>query len=228
VIGDPSAQRLLFWENVEGGTGTWTRLLESPNAWQAVAETALLLCHFDPETGEDRTAGPDPCVHACYQCLLSFGNQRHHAVLDRHQVRDVLLALKASTVIQLVQGTDPDEHYQNLLRGVDQASGEAELLQTLYGGGYRLPDRVQYRPTPEVMAEADFYYRRPDRPGVCVFLDGPAHREPLRHAHDVEVREQLADRGYRVIVLKYDVPWREQLDRYPDVFGTSWAPLAER
>lgn len=221
VIGEPGAQRLLFWENVEGGTGTWARLLESPTAWQAVAETALALCHFDPETGEDRTAGPDPCVRACYQCLLSYGNQRHHAILDRHQVRDVLLALKASTANQHVQGANPDEHYQMLLRGVDQASGEAEFLETLYRGGYRLPDRVQYRPTSEVMAEADFYFRRPDRPGVCVFLDGPAHREPLRHAHDVEVREQLADRGYRVIVLTYDIPWRDQLDRYPDVFGTS-------
>ena len=44
------------------------------------------ICHFDPDTGEDQrhaTRSHEDCEAACYDCLLSYSNQREHAILDR-------------------------------------------------------------------------------------------------------------------------------------------------
>jgi len=112
-----------------------------------------------------------------------------------------------------------DPEVADRLGEVDRNSGEAEVVQALYDGRYTLPDRAQYRPVPNVYAEADFYYERSGRPGVCVFLDGPQHDEPTRRIRDAEGRELLADFGYRIIVLRYDQPWFIQFKQYPEVFG---------
>jgi hypothetical protein len=80
-IGSGSRRRLLLWEAAEGGIGVWTRLLEDPAALAQVAREALTACHFDPETGDDRSDGK--CGRACYGCLLSYTNQPDHELLDR-------------------------------------------------------------------------------------------------------------------------------------------------
>lgn len=221
MIGDGDQRRLVFWENVEGGTGTWPRLFETADAWADIARTALELCHFDPDTGADQADGPDRCVRACYHCLLSFGNQRVHALLNRHAIRDFLLQLRHAVLARDTGGRPYEDQYQWLLQHIDQASGEAAVIDALYRGRYRFPDRVQYRPRPDVYAEADFYYERSGRPGVCVFVDGPHHDEAARRAQDAEARELLADYGYRVIVLRYNEPWARQFAQYPEVFGTA-------
>ncbi len=224
LVGASDQRRLLFWENAEGGTGTWARLFESSGVWHEVARTALGLCHFDPDTGDDLAAGPDPCVRACYDCLLSYQNQRLHRELDRHRVRDFLLALQHATLDVATGVRDRAAQLAWLRDRIDRSSGEGEFLAALEQGGYRVPDRAQYRPESDVYAEADFYYERAGRPGVCVFLDGPAHDAAVRRAHDTDARSQLADLGYRVVVLRYDEAWLEQLERFPEIFGVGEAP----
>ena len=73
-------RRLLFFESAEGGAGVLRRLVEDPEALAQVAKKALELCHIDAATGEDL---PGACEGACYSCLLSYGNQPLHKVLDR-------------------------------------------------------------------------------------------------------------------------------------------------
>jgi hypothetical protein len=36
------------------------------------------------------TSCPTQCDSACYRCLLDYGNQRHHGLLDRLLARDIL------------------------------------------------------------------------------------------------------------------------------------------
>jgi len=216
-VGQGDHRRLLFWESAEGGTGAFVRLMSDPKALADIARDALRICHFDPNTGENRST---TCGRACYECLLSYTNQLHHALLDRHLVRDYLMMLAGATTVRVQSGRSRDEQYQWLEAHRDQASSlERELLALLYGTGRRLPDRAQYRPEADIYTEADFYYERPGLPGVAMFVDGPDHDLPGRKARDETERAKLEDLGYRVITIRYDRDLETQIREHADVFG---------
>jgi len=85
---------ILFYEAAEGGAGVLRQLISDPHAFPAIAKEALELCHFDAETGEDRRRAPratENCEAACYDCMMTYGNQRDHSLLDRQAIREILL-----------------------------------------------------------------------------------------------------------------------------------------
>ena len=96
-LGSGPTTRLIFWEAAEGGAGVLRRIVEEPGALARVARAALEICHFTPTGAEADEAGE--CVRACYRCLLSYSNQPDHALLDRHTVRDLLVALAHAAVV---------------------------------------------------------------------------------------------------------------------------------
>ena len=49
----------------------------------------------------------EPCEAACYDCLLSYGNQRDHELLDRQSVVSVLLDIAQGTVGPAIAATIP-------------------------------------------------------------------------------------------------------------------------
>lgn len=217
LIGQGDHQYILLWEQAEGGTGVWPRLISEPDAIARVAQEALQICHFDPETGKDLE---NACSRACYHCLLSYTNQGDHPQLNRLLIKDLLMQLASSTTQRGASPPSRDAQFAWLKERVDSRSDlEENLLQLLYETGRNLPDRAQYRPEREVYAEADFYYERDGRHGVAVFCDGPHHDEPQRREQDRTERGKLADLGYRVIVIRYDEDLPPQVGRYPDVFG---------
>jgi len=219
-IGEGAHERLLLWEATEGGTGVWERVMQERDSFAKVAREALRICHFDPDTGEDEPGWHDRCAVACYECLLSYSNQREHPNLDRHLVRDYLLALAGSETAQATGGRSYDEQYQWLFERTDPASSlEREFLTWLRDNNLRLPDRAQSRPDENVPTQPDFYYERDGLRGVCVFIDGPAHDQSKQAAHDATVRDALEDRGYRIAVIRYGQPFAEQTAKYGDVFG---------
>jgi hypothetical protein len=103
---------------------------------------------------------------------------------------------------------------------VDPASSlETQFLHFLHDHGLRLPDTAQNRPCADVAVQPDFYYERDGRPGVCVFIDGAVHDESEQAAHDRQVREELEDRGYRIVAIT-GTKFADQIRPYSDVFGT--------
>lgn len=220
LIGTGEHQRLLLWEAAEGGTGVWERMLDDPRSFAEVAREALRVCHFDPTSGAPDPAWAERCAVACYDCLLSYANQLEQRAINRHRVRDYLLALTTAELRLATAGRDYEEQYRWLRERTDPASPlERQFLDYLYEHKLRLPDHAQYRPEADIAAQPDFYYERDGLPGVCVFVDGPAHDAPHQAAHDQQVRQALEDRGYRVVVIRYDRPFEEQVAKEPTVFG---------
>jgi ATP-dependent helicase YprA (DUF1998 family) len=218
LIGKGPEERILFWEAAEGGTGVWPRLLHDSRALAKVALEALTVCHLDPNSGSD-LAG-NRCSRACYDCLLSYRNQLDHSRLNRHVIRDYLLALSQSKIVEKTAERTYDEQYAWLEDRRDKNSTlEGEFLLMLFRTKRLLPSRAQYRPHPDVYAESDFYYDREGLPGVCIFCDGSDHDEPRRKARDQEERTKLEDLGYRIIVIRHGEDLEGQIRRHADVFG---------
>ncbi len=217
-VGADARQGILFWEGAEGGLGVLRRLVQEPAVLAAVARRALDILHFAPETGADLRPAADPedgCGRACYECLMSYYNQRDHHLLDRHAVRDALLALAGGATLLGDAVRDYAAHYRWLRELTDGRSElERTVLDHLYCTQRRLPDLAQYA-VPNVMAVPDFFYK----PNVCVYCDGSVHDEPQQAAIDASSRRELKALGYRVIVLRYDADLEAALAQHADIFG---------
>lgn len=210
-IGTGEQRALLFWEAAEGGVGVLRRLVQERDLLAEIARAAIERCHFNSDTLEDTK--PD-CARACYDCLLSYSNQRDHYRLDRHLALDRLTQLCSGTTQARNQGRSYEDQYR-WLRGLTDSRSEIErtFLDRLYQTRRRLPDEAQ--------KQLDDYYAMPDffyAPNVCVFCDGSVHDQPELRARDEEVRRELRAKGYRIVVIRYDQELGEQIERFPDIF----------
>lgn len=207
---------LLFFESAEGGAGVVRRLVADSDALAKVARTALELCHFDPDTGDDRgkaVGAREECTAACYDCLMSYTNQLDHGLLDRALIKDTLVELARATV-RASGGAKPyADHLAELLRLCDSKL-EQRLVRWLDQHGYALPDKAQVRIE---SCKPDFLYEE-DR--YSVFIDGPVHEYKEIEARDAAARARLMDAGWGVIVFgDDDSTWSKVVAEYPTVFG---------
>jgi very-short-patch-repair endonuclease len=99
------------------------------------------------------------------------------------------------------------------------SSFERSFLDYLYSKGLHLPHHAQHTPAKGIAVQPDFYYERDGIPGVCIFIDGPHHDEPMQVQHDLNVREALKDQGFRVIAIRASRPIAEQVSENLDIFG---------
>lgn len=213
-IGQGSHQAMLFYETAEGGAGVLRRLVEEPQALAEVAQVALEICHFQLSEAGIQDLRTE-CRAACYECLLSYANQREALQLDRYQIRDLLGLLANSRTELRSLGRSRQEHLEWLRQLLDPRSElERRFLETLAAGGYRLPEDAQ-KAIADPDCVVDFFYS----PNICIFCDGPVHDQPAQAERDRQLRSQLQGQGYRVLVLRYNQDLQEQLARYPEVFG---------
>ncbi len=212
-VGTGDHRAILYWEAAEGGVGVLRRLVEEADLFAAIASTALERLHFDLGSLEDKK--PD-CAQACYECLLSYTNQPDHRLLNRHLARDLLRGLAQSATTPRRAGRDYEEHYRWLRSLTDSRSElERRFIDHLYQTRRNLPDEAQ-KTLAEVNTIPDFYYSGCH---ACVFCDGAIHDEPAQQERDRDVRRQLRDCGYRVVVIRYDQDLEAQITHYPDIFG---------
>ncbi len=206
-----SPRRLMFFESAEGGAGVLRRLVEGPEVLAQVARRALELCHTDPATGEDLEGA---CEGACYSCLLWYGNQPLHRVLDRRAAHGWLVQLAKSTVIAGEGALSRAEHLGRL-QALCQSDLERRFLRVLEEGGYRLPSEAQPL-FEELGARPDFVYKGT---ATVVYIDCPHHGYPERAKRDAEARQRLEDAGWEVLRLGAADNWGEVLRSRPDLFG---------
>ena len=209
--------RILFTESAEGGAGVLRRLQSEKQALREAALEALRIAHFHPQTGEDLGGVPGhPCAKGCYNCLLSYGNQLAHELIDRHAARSLLLAISQGETIPAGPGVSRTDHSIKLIGQADSTL-EADFIRWLKDNGYRLPDAAQVT-VPGTYAKPDFVYRR-SNVRAAVFIDGPAHDAEAVAERDAAAESRLENKGWLVIRLRWDAAWRAIMDENPTVFG---------
>ncbi len=221
LLPDPEERaRTLLVESSEGGAGVLRRLVQEPDALARAARTALSICHFDPDTGENVASAPEggePCQLGCYDCLLSYANQRWHAEIDRHLVRDLLQRLAAATV--RVPGQP--QRQQTAPSTVVSAGRAGEFLVWLRAHGHRQPNGS---PEDATQARPDLVYHL-DHGSVAVFIhdadtdtdtDAGTDRAAGR---DDAAEEALLDSGWTVVRIGPSDTFDATVGRYPSVFG---------
>jgi hypothetical protein len=206
---------MLFTEAAEGGAGVLRRIQHEKDALAKAAKTALEICHFDPDTGEDE-GGPadgERCARGCYACLLTYGNQTHHRQLSRHAAQPLLLRLSEARTEREDRGESRSERFRRLAPAstsptpveADLAAlvAQGDLLGWLRAKGYRLPDEVEGL-VPEAGACPDLVFRL-DGANLAVFVDLPG-RTP-DSTRDIEAGYRLEDAGWDVVRFPTDADW---------------------
>jgi hypothetical protein len=210
---------VLLYEAAEGGAGVLRRLVDDPAALPQIAREALARCHYDPESGDDLRRAPngrEDCEAACYDCLLSYYNQRDHRHLDRRALRDVLLAWRDARVESSPSHDLREDHAERLAR-LCQSELEKRWLRFIAEGGFHLPSAAQVH-LASLRVQPDFAYGE----HTVVFIDGPPHDDPTQQARDREQSAALDDAGIEVIRFHHAADWRAVIARYPSVFGKGW------
>jgi very-short-patch-repair endonuclease len=213
---DKNRRQILLYEATEGGAGVLRQLVDDPSALAHVAREALALCHFDPDTGEDRRRAPgaaEDCEAACYDCLMSYSNQPDHDLLDRHLLRDLLLALTRATVHSSPTAYNRAEQLRRL-KALCDSDLEREWLDFLEVRNLRLPDEAQVL-IAECGARPDFLYQGQM---AAVYIDGPFHQYADRQIRDRSQQEAMEDRGYSVVRFSTSETWDEVVNRYATLF----------
>lgn len=216
---DKNRRIILFYEAAEGGAGVLRRLVDDPMALSDVAREALRICHFDPDTGGDLRRAPrarEDCEAACYDCLLSYGNQHEHSILDRKTISNVLAMLANAQVSISPIAESRDNHLENLL-SMCESDLEREWLTTLHERGLRLPDAAQFY-IEDCQTRPDFIYNKGGL-YAAIYIDGSHHDYPHRQSRDRQQTDCMEDYGYRVIRFGYRDDWMMIFEQNKYIFG---------
>jgi len=210
-------KEILFYEASEGGAGVLRQLVEDPAVIPRLARAALDICHFNPDTLEDTAA--ERCGKACYECLLDYGNQPDHLLLDRFLIRD-LLAQLAQATCKPAGGMGTRGERMLALRKRCDSGLEKRWLDNLDALLLRPPSDAQFL-IEAASTRPDFYYREYN---ASIYIDGPPHDTPEQIRKDEEITARLQELGYVVIRFHHARDdWKAVFGKHPDIFGVPQA-----
>jgi very-short-patch-repair endonuclease len=211
----PSArdrQEIVFYEASEGGAGVLRQIVEDASVLPQLARRALEICHFDPDTLEDK--GSQTCGKACYSCLLEYGNQPDHKDLDRSLIRDFLAELSRAQC-RPAGGAGSRAERMVALRARCDSKLEKRWLDMVDTAMLRPPSDAQFL-IEACSTKPDFYYGEHN---CAIYVDGPPHDEPEQIRADDVITKRLIENGYIVIRFHHKADWNDVFKRHPDVFG---------
>ena len=193
------------------------RLLDEPDSLAEVASEALRICHFDPTTGRDlrRAEGAnEDCEAACYDCLMSYSNQREHEDLDRQLISQILLDLCQTKVKASPTAKSFVEHLE-MLKTLCDTDLERNWLDYLTSRGLKLPTAAQ-KFFEKCGTKPDFSY---EKHHTVIYVDGPPHDFADRQLRDREATERMEEFGITVVRFGHRDDWDAKVARYPNIFG---------
>ncbi len=221
---EETRSQLLLYEASEGGAGALQRLLD-PDKFQEVVREAFAVCHYNFDTELDLKDDPDApnikegCEAACYDCLLSYSNQRDHEIIDRRLALDVLKILKNAT-LRVSSGFKSRGELLEELMSKTESSLEREWLKFIDENNWRLPTEAQ-REFSNAHTRVDFFYNPKNGSQLAVYIDGPDHDKPQQKLDDEKRRKALEyEDGVDYLVFRYDEKekWRQIVKERSDVF----------
>ena len=210
-------RKILIYEAAEGGAGVLRQLLDKPSSFAELASESLQICHFDPDTGEDKRRAPgsaEDCEAACYDCLMSYNNQMDHELMDRQKLLQILTLLRESRVVASPTAKTYAEHLESL-KAQCGSTLEADWLAHIAQHRLKLPVSAQ-KFFSQYQTRPDFTY---DSDRIFIYIDGPHHDFPDRHARDQSLESDLDDAGILVIRFHHQADWDKIIARYPSTFG---------
>lgn len=219
---DTQRRLLLFYEASEGGAGVLRRIVEEPGLLRKIIRNALDICHYHPDTGTDQRRGPrskEDCESACYDCLLSYYNQRHHALLDRTLLPALLLSWRDGYIETSPAPISRAEHMSKLEQRC-QSELEKRWLFLMDRMGLRLPSHAQYA-IEACSACPDFAYTEQN---TLIFIDGPPHDTSEQKRRDKQQDEVLENHGWTIIRFHHSADWEHLIAQWPILFGSPTAP----
>lgn len=204
---------ILLYEAAEGGAGVLRQVAEDPTALPRIARKALEICHFNPDSGEDGGSSAG-CEAGCYDCLLEYGNQLDHDLIDRKILVPILTNFARCSVAVGAGGVSRTEQFNKLHERCDTEL-ERRWLKAIEKARLRLPSHGQ-RVIADGDTRCDFYY---EDVKAVIYVDGPVHDDPATRLADEAIVERLIDAGYVVIRFHHASDWSERFAQYKDVFG---------
>ncbi|WP_416841815.1 DEAD/DEAH box helicase [Haloferax sp. DFSO52] len=191
----PDQMTVVVHETSEGGAGALHDLTDpKKDRFQRAITEALDVLHANDADG---------CERACYECLMSFYNQREHSMFDRTLVMPWLYGAQTMSLTR-IESKESEERYQELL-GMCESSLEREVLEAVHKEGLPLPDDAQRRiyDGDVPIAEADFFFETGNGRSqpIAVFVDGPDHEKDHVKKGDEDKRNKLLRMNYRVVSI---------------------------
>lgn len=145
---------------------------------------------------------------------MSYVNQTDHRLLDRQQIRDILLQWSRAHVHTSPTALPRAEHLSQLMRQC-HSDLERRWLEFLEVHDLHLPSHAQH------LIEAggtrpDFLYAECQ---TVIYVDGPHHEYPERQQRDASQTESLEDYGYTVLRFGHNDAWEAIIAQHPNIFG---------
>ena len=134
------------------------------------------------------------------------GNDPHEPSTDAERSTGAAVVYLRGDVQQRMVAESGPDRLKHLLDICD-SDLEREFLLTTQELGWPLPREAQSRPDSETFAQPDFVYHG----RIAIFVDGPQHQKPNIAKRDRSAREALEDRGWRVGVVAYGGPIKQQV-----------------